>query len=214
VTPLGDRLGRAPAEQGASSGADAARWAALAHRIASGDAAAEAEFAALFYQRARMFAAARLRGSDASSDIAQETILAVIQALRAGRLREPYNLPGFVLATAKHLVNNHHRRTARNPEVLGDPPDRPAHAGAQWMDLDAERRALLRAALLRLQPVDRRILVLTLVEGMHPREIAPIVGLKPDVVRTRKSRSLRAVADEVARLTRSGHSGHIQTNDE
>ena len=209
MTLLGDPLGRAPAEQGETSGADATRWATLAQRIAAGDASAEAELAALFYQRVKAFASARLHGSDAASDVAQEAILAVIEALRAGRLHEPFNLPGFVLGTAKHLVNNHHRKAARSPEVLEDPPERPSDAEPQWANLGAERRALVRAALLRLRALDRRILMLTLVDGMHPREIAPIVGLKPGVVRTRKARAVKAVADEVARLTRSGFTNHI-----
>jgi len=209
VTLLGDPLSRAPAEQGEASGADAARWANLARRVAAGDASAEAELAALFHQRVKVFAAARLHGSDTASDVAQDTMLAVIEALRAGRLHEPFNLPGFVLGTAKHLVNNHHRKAARSIEVGEDPPDRPAGAAPHWQQLDEERRAVLRAALLRLHPVDRRILVLTLVEGMHPREIAPLVRLKPDVVRTHKARAVKAVADEIARLTRSGSTNHI-----
>jgi RNA polymerase sigma-70 factor, ECF subfamily len=208
VTPLGERQGRAPARHEEASPDDATRWATLTQRIAAGDASAEAELAALFYQRVKAFASARLRGSDAASDVAQEAVLAVIEALRAGRLHEPFNLPGFVLGTAKHLVNNHHRKAARSPEVLEDPPDRPSEAEPQWATLGAERRALVRAALLRLRALDRRILMLTLVDGMHPREIAPIVGLKPHVVRTHKARAVKAVADEVARLTRSGFTNH------
>jgi RNA polymerase sigma-70 factor (ECF subfamily) len=208
VTLPGDRLGRAPAEQGAASGADAARWATLAHRVAAGDASAEAELAALFHQRVKVFAAARLQGSDAASDIAQDTILAVIEALRAGRLHEPFNLPGFVLGTAKHLVNNHHRKSARSPEVMEDPPEQLSGDNPQWATLDDERRAVVRAALLRLNPLDRRILILTLIEGLRPREIAPIVGLKPDVVRTHKARAVKAVTDQIERLTRSGLPGH------
>lgn len=210
MTLLGDRLGRGPAEHGEAPEDGATRWASLTRRISAGDTAAEAELAALFHHRVRVFAAARLRGSDAASDIAQDTILGVIQALRAGRLHEPFNLPGFVLGTAKHLVNNHHRKSARSPEVLEDPPEQPSGDNPQWATLDDERRAVVRAALLRLNPLDRRILVLTLVDGMHPREIAPIVGLKPDVVRTHKARAVRTVTDEIERLTRSASPNHIE----
>jgi RNA polymerase sigma-70 factor (ECF subfamily) len=211
VTLLGDRLGRATAEHGETPADGATRWAALAHRIAAGDASAEAELAALFHQRVKVFASVRLHGSDAAADIAQDTMLAVIEALRAGRLREPFNLPGFVLGTARNLVNNHHRKAARNPDALDDVPEPEAGGGPLAAGLDAERRALIRTALLRLHALDRRILVLTLVEGMHPREIAPIVGLEPDVVRTRKARAIRAIADDIERLTRSGRPDHIET---
>jgi len=209
VTLLGERQHVGPVGQEAAGQDDAARWAGLASRVGQGDRAAEAEVAGLFHQRVRLFASVRLHGSDAAVDIAQETILAVIEALRAGRLRAPYNLPGFVLGTARNLVNNHHRKQARAPEVLEDPPDRPDEGGGQWAGLDHERRALVRRALGRLNALDRRILLLTLVEDMHPREIAPIVGLKPDVVRTRKARAVRIVADEIERTTRTRPQGHM-----
>ena len=209
MTLVGERQHGGTAGQEAAPQDDAARWAGLAGRVGQGDRAAEAELADLFHQRVRLFASVRLHGSDAASDIAQETILAVIEALRAGRLRAPYNLPGFVLGTARNLVNNHHRKQGRAPEVLEDPPDRPDETGGQWAGLDRERRGLVRKALGRLNALDRRILLLTLIEGMNPREIAPIVGLKPDVVRTRKARAVRIVADEIERTTRLRPPDHM-----
>ena len=212
MTLLGDRLGRAPAEQAEASGSDATRWATLARRIVGGDEAAEAELAGLFLHRVQVFASARLHGSDAAADVAQDTILAVIEALRAGRLHEPFNLPGFVLGTARNLVNNHHRKAARSVEVDEDPPDRPAAANPRWLSLDNERRALVRTALGRLGALDRRILILTLVEDMTPREIAPIVGLKAYAVRTRKARAVRAVVQEIRQMTRRPSPNHMGTS--
>ena len=212
MTLLGERQHGGPVGQEAAPQDDATRWAGLASRVGHGDRAAEAELAGLFHQRVRQFASARLHGSDAASDIAQETILAVIEALRAGRLRAPYNLPGFVLGTARSLVNNHHRKQGRAPEVLDDPPDRPDETDGQWAGLDRERRGLVRKALGRLNALDRRILLLTLIEGMNPREIAPIVGLKAEVVRTRKARAVKEVAGEIERATRLRPPDHIGTS--
>ena len=209
MAQFGKHRDGAPVGQEAAPQDDAARWAGLASRVGQGDRAAEAELADLFHQRVKLFASVRLHGSDAASDIAQETILAVIEALRAGRFRGPYNLPGFVLATARNLVNNHHRKQARAPEVLEDPSDSPDETGGQWAGLDRERRGLVRKALGRLNALDRRILLLTLVEGMHPREIAPIVGLKAGVVRTRKARAVKEVAGEIERATRLRPPDHM-----
>jgi RNA polymerase sigma-70 factor (ECF subfamily) len=75
--------------------------------------------------------------------------------------------------------------------------------------LDEQQRALVRAALARLGPVDRRILLLTLVDDRTPREIAPIVGLTPEVVRTRKSRAVKALADEIEAMTRMPRPDHV-----
>ena len=212
VTLLRDRLNGAPVGHEPASEDDAARWSSLARRIEQGDSAAETELAGHFHQRVRLFASVRLHGSDAAQDVAQDTILAVIEALRAGRLHEPFNLPGFVLGTARNLINNHHRKGARRTEVLADPPDRPDDAQAGAVEFDFERRGLVRNALGSLTPVDRRILLLTLVEGMNPREIAPIVGLKADVVRTRKARAVKAIAAEIESATRKRRPGHMGTS--
>ena len=212
MTLFGNRRDGAPVEGGAAPQDDGARWASLARRIAQGDRSAEAELAGLFYPRVRVFACARLHGSDAALDVAQETILGVIEALRAGRLREPFNLPGFVLGTARNLVNNHHRKQASNREVLEDPPDRPAGIDALQAGIDHERRALVRTALGHLNHLDRRILLLTLVEGMRPREIAPILDMKAAVVRTHKARAVKAIADEIESVTRTRPPDHLGTD--
>jgi DNA-directed RNA polymerase specialized sigma24 family protein len=60
----------------------------------------------------------------------------------------------------------------------------------------------VRRALAGLAPTDRRILLLTLIEGLKPGEIAAHLGLTSDVVRTRKLRALRRTADRVKKLSR------------
>jgi RNA polymerase sigma-70 factor (ECF subfamily) len=188
----------------------AAFWAGLARRIMARDAEAEAEFAAHFYLRVRSLATARLHGSDAALDIAQETIVAVLQALRAGQLGDLEKLPAFVLGTATNLINNHHRKQARSREVGGDPPDLPGGVDPSQAVLAAEQDALIREALGRLNALDQRILLLTLVEGLNPREIAPIVGLTPKAVRSHKSRAVEAVADEIESRGRTRRRDHIR----
>ena len=60
----------------------------------------------------------------------------------------------------------------------------------------------MRGALERIDPRDRVILLLTLVEGMNPREIAPRVGLSAENVRTRKMRAIRQVKEELQKVSR------------
>jgi len=173
-------------------------WESLVRRIEQGDRAAEAELADRFYPRVRAMARARLHGSPDAVDIAQDTILGVLEALRARRLRDPGRLPAFVLSTARNLINGHRRDEARSREVLGDPPGEPLRCTPSPLEIDDERRlALVAEAMNRLKPLDRRILQLTFVDGLTSREISPIVGLSPDAVRTRKARALKAVAQSV-----------------
>ena len=62
--------------------------------------------------------------------------------------------------------------------------------------------ALVRRALGILDPTDRRILLMTLVEGLKPGEIGVRLGLTSEVVRARKSRALKKTIDRVKKLSR------------
>jgi RNA polymerase sigma-70 factor (ECF subfamily) len=192
---------------------ETAPWAALGRRIARGDAAAEAELAECFHARVRVLATARLDGSDTAQDIAQETIVAVLKALRAGQVRELEKLPAFVLGTATNLINNHRRQRARSREAADAPPDPPGPGNPSLTILAAERDALVRKSIGRLSAVDQRILLLTLVDGLTPREIAPLVGLTPKTVRNRKSRAVDAVAADIQAHGRIRRESHIQESD-
>jgi RNA polymerase sigma factor (sigma-70 family) len=209
VTLFGKRRQHVPAAPGAASDDDAGFWVSLVRRIQQGDREAEAELERQFYVRVRPMASVQLRWSDAAVDIAQETIVQALEALRAGRLREPEKLPAFVLGIARNLINNHKRKEAQSREVRERPPARPVDADPALTRLDEQQRALVRAALPRLNQVDRRILLLTLIDGRTPREIAPIVGLPPEVVRTRKSRAVKALADEIEAMTRTPRPDHV-----
>ncbi len=214
MSPPGDGHERASASHEAASEADAALWVSLVSQIEKGDRGAEAEFARLFYVRVRPMASVYLRWADAAKDIAQETILAALEALRAGKVREPEKLPAFVLGIARNLINNHKRKESRALDVSEDPPDPPADTDPALARLDEQQRSLLRRSLKRLNRTDRRILLLTLIDDLTPREVAPIVGLTPEVVRTRKSRAVKAIADEIEGMTRMPCPDHILKRDE
>jgi RNA polymerase sigma-70 factor (ECF subfamily) len=205
-----DRRGASVGHEVASQDA-ATAWESLVRRVEQGDREAEAELANRFYPRVRAMALARLHGAPAAMDITQDTILGVLEALRAGRLREPDRLPAFVLSTARNLINGYQRQEARSREVHQDTIEVPAPAEPMPAALDHQQRlALAGEALDRLKPLDRRILLLTLVEGMTSREISPIVGLHPDAVRTRKARALKACTGHIERVTQKRRLDYIR----
>jgi len=163
----------------------------FAERIQRGDHAAEEELAAHFHPRVLAMLAVRLRDREAAKDLAQDVILSVLVALREGRLENGDRLAGFIRGTARNLANNHLRVRQRRPtERL------PAQLQAQVQKdrLEAaERQTLVQRALARLSNSDRRILLLTLVNGLKPGQIAAHLDLKPEVVRKRKSRALARI---------------------
>lgn len=175
------------------------RTEGLVERIASGDAAAEEEFAAQFQQRVFAFLAARLRDHDAARDLAQETLLTCLRALRARTLRNRARLASFVFGTARHFARNHQRRLARRgttepvtDRLCSATPADPLEA--------AERQDALQRAFARLSPLDRRIVLLTVFEGLTSDAVAAEVGLSAAAVRQRKARAERRIVAIVREL--------------
>jgi len=121
-----------------------------------------------------------------------------ICALRRGQLRESSKLTAFVLAIARNILYSHFSDVKRKPESLEFPDDLPDLRSASE-DLEVEqRRVLAMNAIASLDPSDKLILHLTLVDGLKPGAIAERLGLSSDVVRQRKVRATRRVAEFVA----------------
>ena len=117
-------------------------------------------------------------------------------------MREAERLAAFVYGTARNVINNYLRTRSRLPRE--DAIDAEHHSAERQDPFDdTERAALVRQALGNLEAVDRRILLLTLVEGLKPGEIADRLGLTSEVVRTRKSRALKKAIERVKRLSRT-----------
>ncbi len=176
---------------------DGDRLAALAARVEEGDASAEEALVVLFEPRIRTLLVARLRDREAARELLADVLLAVLQALRAHKLRDGERLAAFVAGTTRNVLSNHRRKERRTPtrgalslEAAPPPPARDVYE-------ETERRETLSRELLRLEPTDRRILELTLEEGWRPAEIAKSLGLSGDVVRARKSRAIRKIVENV-----------------
>jgi RNA polymerase sigma-70 factor (ECF subfamily) len=89
----------------------------LAMRIAEGDPAAEAEVCRRFGPRIHLYGIRHLRSASAADDLVQQVLVKVLEALRAGRLREPEKIAQFALGTSRMTIADL-RRTARRQERL------------------------------------------------------------------------------------------------
>jgi len=174
---------------------------ALLARIANGDAEAETSLVQQFGPRILAMVLARTRDRELARDLAQDALIAVLRAARAGQVRDPERLSAFVHGVARNVVSNYLRGNRRRAEdQLVD--DVPATVSFEDHFDDRERQALLQQALASLGDADRRILEWTLVEGLTPGDIAGRLGVPADVVRTRKSRALKRVLAAMAGLLR------------
>ena len=180
-----------------------------ANAIGVFDRAAEDRVAREFGPRIYLMALVRTGDPEAAKDLSQSTLVEVLQALRKGQLRERDKLAAFICGTARNVINYHLRARGRAPRIepIGD--DSFGMDAAQALELErAERLSLVRRAMVRLDPGDRRILTMTLIEGAEPAEIAARLGLSSDVVRQRKSRATRRVIEVVERLSQNRRKRH------
>lgn len=172
----------------------------LPGRIRTGDRAAEAELVEYFEPRIRALAIARGIGAEAAGDVVQDALLAVLCAIRQGRLERDASVAGFVYGTARNLVSaNMRERARRREEPLVEDL---ALAIAAQDHLRAEQLRQARNAILGLPPQDRELLRQVLVDGAKPAEIAARMGVSSEVIRARKSRALKKVVESVKRLSR------------
>src|SRR6185295_9554301 len=93
--------------------------AELVLQIGSGsDSEAEAELFRRMAPRIRLYGLRHLRDEHASEDLAQQVLLTTLEALRAGRLREPEKLASFVLGTCRMTVLYLRRGAQRRDRLL------------------------------------------------------------------------------------------------
>jgi RNA polymerase sigma factor (sigma-70 family) len=166
----------------------------LAERIRQGDASAETELVREFAQRIFVMGVMRTHDREAARELMQDVLVAIIGALRKGQLQDVDKLAAFVHSTARNLINNQLRSESKKPR-LEPLSENLSQANLVKQLEDAERVRLVHQALGRLGQEDRTILLMTLVEGRKPGEIASILGLTSEVVRTRKLRAVKKIAD-------------------
>jgi RNA polymerase sigma factor (sigma-70 family) len=180
----------------------------LVARLHAGDADAENELARLFTGRLQMVFAARVRDREMARDLAQEALMACIGAIRAGQLRDAERLGAFVYGVARNLANNYHRKRRGAPVEVPLDPEGSFAGGPDDRAEEEEKRVLAERALAVLAADERQVLVMTLVDGLKPGDIASRLALSSDVVRTRKSRALKKVIAEVQRLSQTPRNRH------
>src|SRR5262245_66681818 len=101
---------------GVSAGSDSC--VALVRRIRDGDRSAEDELVENYLRGVFLIAVARTRDREAARDLTQEILMAVLQALRQGQIRESNKLAAFIQGTARNRSNKHLRTPAHRPELV------------------------------------------------------------------------------------------------
>ena len=146
-----------------------------------------------YAMRIRLYGLRHLGDEDAAADLVQQVLLSVIEAARAGRVREPDRLGAFVLGTCRFAVWDLHRSERRGRQA--------AEQGAMIRARELETgihpidRLRLEHCLDRLPPRDVAIVRMTFHEDRPTQDIAGVLGLTAGNVRVIRHRALAHLRD-------------------
>ena len=149
------------------------------------------------YEATAVRVASVVCGSAAAEDAAQEGFIRAFRSLRRFEPGRPFRpwLLRIVVNTAKNRVRSEQRHlllSLRAPRA-----DVAEDAGFEGV-LAESRRAALAEALIRLPERDRLVLAYRWFEEMSEREIADALGVRPGTVKSRLSRAMARLRDELA----------------
>ena len=145
-----------------------------------------------------------------SEDVAQETFIAAWSQL--DRLRDAVRLRPWLCGIARNLARNARKRTWREQVTeIGEPP---ASDASPFDDAArGEVEQVVRAALEKVPPRYREILVLYYRENQPIREIADTIGISEAAVMQRLTRGRRYLAQSVEALVERSLRGERRHRD-
>ena len=152
---------------------------ALVERIRTGDPGAEAELVGR-YGNGLSYLLRKVTGNAVlSEDLLQETFRVAVRRVRAGELREPEKLGGFLRQIAKNLARAEHRRGGRWESMEDGGPD-PVDPGEGQLAqvIRTEEAGMVRRVLRELRSIrDRQLLYRFYIAEEEKEEICRDLGL-------------------------------------
>ncbi len=165
----------------------------LVLRIASGDRDAESEFSRRMGPRIRLYGLRHLRDSACADDLAQQVLITALEALRAGRLREPEKLASFVLGTCRTTVLDLRRNKQRRERLLeqfGADLLAPPPSAEPFLD-----REQLARCVQSLKERERTVVVMTFYDEQTATDLAQFLDISEANVRVIRHRAVRQLRD-------------------
>lgn len=155
------------------------------------DAGALATIHDFFYPAVYRYIRYRLGDSDTAEDLAAETFLRLLEALKKGEGPRK-TVRGWLFGVANNLINQQLRQYARKPlEELPEhlaAEDNPSHQVEKKMEMSR-----LQQAILNLSPDQAHILSLRFSAGYSIAETAQITGKSEEAVKALQFRAVKAL---------------------
>jgi len=173
----------------------------LIGRLKAGDPAAFDAIYDEFNVRLFSFLARLLRSRDRAEDLLEETWLRFVANVQ--RLQPDTRLGPWLFTVARNLYVSHCRSRMLEETYIGDgialwPPAPPASPFEQTAANELEAR--VEAALARLPPIYREVVLLVVVDGLEPSEAAAICGVSPVAMRQRLKRARDLMAQWIEEI--------------
>lgn len=179
----------------------------LLARARGGDAAALESLIQRYQPRVYRYGMSMCRDVEDASDIAQETLLAMARSV--GDFRGDSSVGSWLFTIARRFCIRKRRRRKSAPaqehslEALG--PDGTNHLsdprpGPEQAAAAREISAALTAAIGALDPAQREVLVLRDVEGLSASEVADVLRISVEAVKSRLHRARVSVRQQMAPL--------------
>ena len=166
----------------------------LVGQIGSGnDREAEAELVRRMAPRVRLYGLRHLRDEYAAEDLAQQVLITTIEALRAGRLREPEKLASFVPGTCRMMVLDL-RRGAQRKQRLLDQFGADLLPSAEPVMPRFYHDALSRC-LQNLKERERTVVAMTFYDEQTGADVASFLGVSEANVRVIRHRAIHQLRE-------------------
>ncbi len=168
--------------------------AELVRHIGSGsDREAEAELFRRMAPRVRLYGLRHLRDEHAADDLTQQVLITTLEALRAGRLREPEKLASFVLGTCLMTVLDLRRGAQRKERLLeqfGADLLTPVQPPMPRLDHDQLTRCVQ-----HLKERERTVVVMTFYDDRTGADVASFLGVSEANVRVIRHRAIHQLRE-------------------
>jgi RNA polymerase sigma-70 factor, ECF subfamily len=165
----------------------------LVRQIGTGDREAEGELFRRMAPRVRLYGLRHLRDAHAAEDLTQQVLITTLEALRAGRVREPEKLANFVLGTCRMTILDLRRGAQRKErlleqfgaDLLGSPQSFIPH-------LDHDQ---LKHCVQGLKERERAVVVMTFYDEQTGADVASFLGVSEANVRVIRHRAIHQLRD-------------------
>jgi RNA polymerase sigma-70 factor, ECF subfamily len=156
----------------------------VVRRIGTGhDREAEDELFRRMAPRVQRYGLRHLRDGHAADDLTQQVLITTIEALRAGRLREPEKLASFVLGTCRMMVLDLRRGAQRRARLL-------ERSGVDLLAPAEPSPPELDRCLQALKERERTVVVMTFYDERTSADVAGLLGVSEANVRVIRHRAI------------------------